>query len=92
MEGRLSTKPNPTDVLLLKGQNHMTGYLDLRGNNIKLPGGIYMNRKLMTNMDTNTNDDLSAVNMITLKNNFTTKADKTYITVNGLNPGVSVVC
>ena len=45
MEGRLSTKPNPTDVLLLKGQNHMTGDLDLRGNNIKLPGGINMNRK-----------------------------------------------
>ena len=27
---RLSTKPNPTDVLLL-GKNHMTGDLDLRG-------------------------------------------------------------
>ena len=33
MEVGLSTKPNPTDVLLLNGQNHMTGDLDLRGNN-----------------------------------------------------------
>ena len=46
----------------------MTGDLDLRGNNIKLPGGINMNRKLITNMDTDTsNDDLSSVNVGTLK-------------------------
>ena len=30
-------------------------------------------------MDTNTNDDLSAVNMISLKNTVTPKADKTYV-------------
>ena len=30
MEVGLSTKPDPTDVLLLNGQNHMTGDLDLR--------------------------------------------------------------
>ena len=45
----------------------MTGDLDLRGNTIILPGGMEMNRKLITNMDTDENDDLSAVNMITLK-------------------------
>ena len=30
MEVGLSTKPDPTDVLLHNGQNHMTGDLDLR--------------------------------------------------------------
>ena len=40
MEVGLSTKPNPTDVLLLNGRNHMTGDLDLRGDKIILPGGI----------------------------------------------------
>ena len=67
LEVGLSTKPNPTDVLLVDGSTHMTGNLDLRGNKIILPGGIEMNRKLITNMDTDENNDLSAVNMITLK-------------------------
>ena len=67
MEVGLSTKPNPTDALLLNGRNHVTGDLDLRGNKIILPGGIEMNRKLITDLDTDKNDDLSAVNMITLK-------------------------
>ena len=45
----------------------MTGDLDLRGNKLILPGEINMNRKLITNLDTDENNDLSAVNMITLK-------------------------
>ena len=40
MEVGLSTKPNPTDVLLLNEKNHMTGDLDLRGDKIILPCGI----------------------------------------------------
>ena len=67
MEVGLSTKPNPTNVLLLNGRNHMTGDLDLRRNKIILPGGIEMNRKLIRNLETDENDDLSAVNMATLK-------------------------
>ena len=67
MEVGLSTKPDPTDVLLLNGRNHMTGDLDLRGNKLTLPGGIEMNRKLITDLDTDENNNLSAVNMITLK-------------------------
>ena len=67
MEVGLSTKPNPTDVLLLNGRNHMTADLDLKGSKIILPGGIEMNRKLITNLDNDENDDLSAVNMRTLK-------------------------
>ena len=47
IEVGLSTKPNPTDALLLNGRKHMTGGLDLRGNKIILPGGIEMNRKLI---------------------------------------------
>ena len=46
----------------------MTGDLDLRGNKLILPGEIDMDRKLITNMDTDENNDLCAVNMITLKN------------------------
>ena len=45
----------------------MTADLDLRGNKIINPSEINMNRKLITNMDTDKGDDLSAVNMITLK-------------------------
>ena len=67
MEVGRSTKPNPIDVLLLNGRNHMTGDLDLRKNKIILPGRIEMNRKLIINLDTDENDDLSAVNMATLK-------------------------
>ena len=45
----------------------MTGDLDLRGQKLINPGAIEMNRKLITNLDTDENNDLSAVNMITLK-------------------------
>ena len=66
MESALSTKPNSTDVILVDGSTHMTGDLDLRGNNIIPSGEIDMNRKLITNMDTDENQDLCAVNMSTL--------------------------
>ena len=79
MEVRLSTKLDPTDVLLLDGRNHMTGDLDLRGNKIIFPSEIDMDRKLITNLDTDSNQDLSAVNMITLKNKVEPKADKNYV-------------
>ena len=75
----LQTKPNKTDVLLLDGTTHMVGDLDLRGNKIILPGEIQMDRKLITNLDTDENQDLSAVNMITLKNKVEPKADKYYV-------------
>ena len=45
----------------------MTGDLDLRGQKLINPGEIEMNRKLITNLNTDENNDLSAVNMITLK-------------------------
>ena len=45
----------------------MTGDLDLRGNKLINPGEIEMNRKQITNLDTDEDNDLSAVNMITLK-------------------------
>ena len=45
----------------------MTGDLDLRGQKLINPGEIKMNRKLITNLDTDEDNDLSAVNMITLK-------------------------
>ena len=79
MEVGLSTKPDSTEVLLLDGRNHMTGDLDLRGNKIILPGEIDMDRKLITNLQTDPNQDLSAVNMVTLKNNVRQKADKNYV-------------
>ena len=79
MEVGLSTKPDSTEVLLLDGKNHMTGDLDMRGNKIILPGGIDMDRKLITNLDTDPNQDLSAVNMVTLKNKVGLKADKGYV-------------
>ena len=79
MEVGLATKPDQTSVLLLDGRNHMTGDLDLRGNKIILPGGVDMNRKLITNLDTDPNQDLSAVNMTTLKTNIGSKADKNYV-------------
>ena len=75
----LQTKPNKTDVLLLDGTSHMVGDLDLRGNKIILPGEIQMDRKLITNLDTDENQDLSAVNVITLKNKVEPKADKDYV-------------
>ena len=55
------------DSLQVDGSSHMTGDLDLRGNKLILPGEINMNRKLITNLGTDENNDLSAVNMITLK-------------------------
>ena len=67
MEVGLSNKSDQTNVLLLDGRNHMTGDLDMRGNKIILPSGIDMNRKLITNLDTDQNQDLSAVNMATQK-------------------------
>ena len=75
----LQTKPNKTSVLLLDGTTHMVGDLDLRGNKIILPGEIQMDQKLITNLDTDENQDLSAVNMITLKNKVEPKADKDYV-------------
>ena len=55
------------DSLQVDGSSHMTGDLDLRGNKLILPGEINMNRKLITNLGTDEDNDLSAVNMITLK-------------------------
>ena len=52
MEVGLASKADQTNVLLLDGRNHMTGDLDMRGNKIILPGEIDMNRKLITNLDT----------------------------------------
>ena len=78
MEVGLSSKSDQTNVLLLDGRNHMTGDLDMRGNKIILPSGIDMNRKLITNLDTDQNQDLSAVNMTTLKTN-RQKVDKKYV-------------
>ena len=55
------------DSLQVDGSSHMTGDLDLRGQKLINPGEIEMNRKLITNLDTDEDSDLSAVNMITLK-------------------------
>ena len=79
MEVGLSTKSDQTSVLLLDGRNHMTGDLDLRGNKIIFPGGVDMDRKLITNLETDPNQGLSAVNMVTLKNQVRSKADKNYV-------------
>ena len=79
MEVGLSSKSDQTNVLLLDGRNHMTGDLDMRGNKIILPSGIDMNRKLITNLETDQNQDLSAVNMETLKTNIRQKVDKKYV-------------
>ena len=57
----------------------MTGDLDLNGNKIIFPSEIDMDQKLITNLDTDLNQDLSAVNMITLKNKVEPKADKNYV-------------
>ena len=64
-----------SDSLQVDGSSHMTGDLDLRGNKIILPGEINMNRKLIKNLDVDENDDLSAVNMVTLKKFSSTSAD-----------------
>ena len=55
------------DSLQVDGFSHMTGDLDLRGQKLINPGEIEMNRKLITNLHTDEENDLSAVNMITLK-------------------------
>ena len=55
------------DSLQVDGSSHMTGDLDLRGQKLINPGEIEMNRKLITNLYTDEENDLSAVNMITLK-------------------------
>ena len=77
MEVGLASKADQTNVLLLDGRNHMTGDLDMRGNKIIFPGEINMNRKLITNLDTDQNQDLSAVNMTTLKQKVDEKLSKT---------------
>ena len=59
-----------SDSLQVDGSSHMSGDLDLRGNKLILPGEINMNRKLIKDLDTDKNDDLSAVNMVTLKKVF----------------------
>ena len=79
MEVGLANKVDSTSVLLLDGRNHMTGDLDMRGNKIILPGEINMNRKLITNLATDQNQDLSAVNMTTLKTTIRQKVDKSYV-------------
>ena len=83
MEVGLANKVDSTSVLLLDGRNHMTGDLDMRGNKIILPGEIDMNRKLITNLDTDQNQDLSAVNMATLKQKVDEKLSKTGDTLTG---------
>ena len=55
------------DSLQVDGSSHMAGDLDLRGQKLINPGEIEMNRKLITNLGTDEDNDLSAVNMITLK-------------------------
>ena len=55
------------DSLQVDGSSHMTGDLDLRGQKLINPGEIEMNHKLITNLNTDEENDLSAVNMITLK-------------------------
>ena len=79
MEVGLANKVDSTSVLLLDGRNHMTGDLDMRGNKIILPGEINMNRKLITNLAVDQNQDLSAVNMATLKTTIRQKVNKSYV-------------
>ena len=55
------------DSLQVDGSSHMTGDLDLRGQKLINPGEIDMNRKKIKNLSVDENDDLSAVNMATLK-------------------------
>ena len=76
---RLVFKADQTSVLMLDGRNHMTGDLNMRGNKIILPGEIDMNRKLITNLATDQNQDLSAVNMATLKTTIRQKVNKSYV-------------
>ena len=83
MEVGLANKVDSTSVLLLDGRNHMTGDLDMRGNKIILPGEINMNRKLITNLAVDQNQDLSAVNMATLKTTIRQKVDGKFVKKTG---------
>ena len=83
MEVGVANKVDSTRVLLLDGRNHMTGDLDMRGNKIILPGEIDMNRKLITNLAVDQNQDLSAVNMATLKTNIRQKVDGKFVKKTG---------
>ena len=85
LEVGLSTKPNPTDVILVDGTTHMTGDLDLRGNKLISPGGIEMNRKLITNLATDDKNDLSAVNMETLKKFHPTQPSPTHEVIKNID-------
>ena len=55
------------DSLQVDGSSHMTGDLDLRGQKLIKPGEIDMNRKMIKNLGVDESDDLSAVNIATLK-------------------------
>ena len=66
------------DSLQVDGSSHMTGDLDLRGQKLINPGEIEMNRKLITNLGTDEDNDLSAVNMITLKKFHPNVSDHTH--------------
>ena len=48
------------DSLQIDGSSHMTGDLDLRGQKLINPGEIEMNRKLITNLNTDEDNDLSS--------------------------------
>ena len=67
------------NFLKLDGRNKMAGDLNLNGKKLIFPGEIDMDRKLITNLDTKADDDLSAVNMITLKNKLFDKADNSRV-------------
>ena len=67
------------NFLKLDGRNKMAGDLNLNGKKLIFPGAIDMDRKLITNLDTKVDDDLSAVNMITLKNKLFDKADNSRV-------------
>ena len=68
-----------TNFLKLDGSNKMSGDLNLNGKKIVFPGQIDMNNKLILNLLTKADDDLSAVNMITLKNKLLLKADNSRV-------------
>ena len=67
------------NFLKLDGRNKMAGDLNLNGKKLIFPGEIDMDLKLITNLDTKVDDDLSAVNMITLKNKLFDKADNSRV-------------
>ena len=67
------------NFLKLDGRNKMVGDLNLNGKKLIFPGEIDMDRKLITNLDTKVDDDLSAVNMITLKNKLFDKVDNSRV-------------